>query len=180
MNFRIYVANLRAYTEGELIGEWIDLPMETEKLWSKLDSFLNDGEDEYAIHDYETDLGIRIKEYSSIDSLNDLAMELDLLSDEDLKIFAGAIEELGDDEYCIEQALAFLCNGEYAVHSDIHSYRDLGYYVMEELAGLKDWQIELLADSIDFDNLGRDHKGYSDITCFFVDDVGYVEFHGNV
>lgn len=180
MNFKVYVVNLREYNKGNSVGEWLELPMDTKELRKKLDSLLNYGEDDYAIHDYENDLGIRIEEYSSIDGLNNLAMELARLSDEELKIFTGAIKELGDDEYYIEQTLTFLGNGGYTVYSDIHSYEDLGYYVLEELACLKDWQIDLLADFIDFHNLGRDYKRFNDITCFFVDDVGYVEFHGYI
>ena len=57
----VYVANLGAYTRSELVGEWLSLPMDQEELTLEIKKILGNDE-EYAIHDYESDLGITISE----------------------------------------------------------------------------------------------------------------------
>lgn len=72
---KLYIANLGKYNEGELIGDWIELP----KTEAEIKQFLaekvglNEHCEECAIHDYETDLGLQIGEYDSIYKLNELA-----------------------------------------------------------------------------------------------------------
>jgi len=73
---RIYVANLRAYNEGELKGAWFDLPVEWEDVVQEV--FDEDELDEYgnpkgdfAIHDYE--LPFDISEHANLFVLNDIA-----------------------------------------------------------------------------------------------------------
>ena len=72
----IYLTNLGKYVEGSLIGEWIKLPVDKDKLQNVLDRIGIDGVqyEEYFISDYEALLGnLHISEYSSIQELNGLA-----------------------------------------------------------------------------------------------------------
>lgn len=76
---KIYIADLAAYNNGFLVGEWVDLTEVTtaEELQSKIDSILAHGtevcddqdypHEEYAIHDYEDAevVGGRVSEYDS-------------------------------------------------------------------------------------------------------------------
>src|SRR5690625_3604613 len=84
---RIYVANLRAYNEGYLKGEWFDLPVEWEDIVhtifdeDELDSSGNPKGD-HAIHDYE--LPFDISEWQSIADLNDMVDVLESVVDDNV------------------------------------------------------------------------------------------------
>ncbi len=111
-NIRIYIANLGKYNEGELVGEWIDLPATEEELEElfvriKVAHYDEDGEyvpyyeedgiiyEEVAIHDYETTIsGLNIGEWDNIDELNELAESLE---DADIEIIEAIIEATGCD-----------------------------------------------------------------------------------
>lgn len=62
--YRVYIADLESYNNGELEGIWIKLPMEYEELKEIIKY------NEYAIHDYE--LPFYISEYQNIYVLNSL------------------------------------------------------------------------------------------------------------
>lgn len=86
----VWIGNLGKYNEGELVGDWLKLPVSK----SELDNFLREKVglqitqeevekalekngvcyEEYMINDYETDLPIKISEYSNLKMLNLLAL----------------------------------------------------------------------------------------------------------
>ena len=86
----VWIGNLGKYNEGELIGEWLELPVSKKELNTFLKekvglqltqaevekALAEDGVcyEEYMINDYETDLPIRVSEYSNLMMLNLLAM----------------------------------------------------------------------------------------------------------
>lgn len=59
MNPRIYVANLEAYNNGHLIGEWIDAAQTKHQILAEIEDMLDGKGEEWAIHDYDDmpDLG---------------------------------------------------------------------------------------------------------------------------
>lgn len=177
MTFRLYIADLAAYNEGELKGEWIDLPMDTEDLNEVLARHSNNFKTDWAIHDYDNDLGLRIEEYADIHDLNELAASLESLSSEELRIFAAAIDELGDDEYTIAEVLAVLHNSDYSLHTDVLTMTDLGYYVVDEYVGLNAYQEMFLSGTIDYEEVGRSYFYNGTFTSLFVEGLGWVEFH---
>ena len=89
----VWIGNLGKYNEGELIGEWLELPVSKKELNTFLKekvglqltqaevekALAKDGVcyEEYMINDYETDLPIRVSEYSNLMMLNLLAMSSD-------------------------------------------------------------------------------------------------------
>jgi antirestriction protein len=78
---RVYVANIGKYNSGELIGGWIDLPATNNqiKTFLKHQVRLNSPcEDEYAIHDFESDFNLG--EYENLYDLNLLAIKLEQMS----------------------------------------------------------------------------------------------------
>ena len=95
----VWIGNLGKYNEGELVGEWLKLPVSKQEL----DTFLRekvglqltqeevdkalekDGVcyEEYMINDYETDLPIKISEYENLDNLNLLATIAENVNDMD-------------------------------------------------------------------------------------------------
>lgn len=53
----IYITNLGKYNEGELIGEWAELPVNEEELQEILNRIgINEEYEEYFITDFETDI----------------------------------------------------------------------------------------------------------------------------
>ena len=84
----VWVGNLGKYNEGELVGEWLKLPVSKQELdtflrekvglqltQAEVDKALEEEGvcyEEYMINDYETDLPIKISEYENLDNLNKL------------------------------------------------------------------------------------------------------------
>lgn len=94
MCIRIYVASLAKYNEGKLVGIWIDLP--AVDLWEQVEEML-DGDEEWAIHDYEAPFSI--SEYENLNRLNEAA-ELD--DDYDLPRLAYLVDEGCDLENALQ------------------------------------------------------------------------------
>ena len=77
---KVYVANLEAYNNGELRGEWF-----YPSIYDKPEDFeaavhvevLGNRDIDYAIHDYEDALGLRIGEYDSLRDVWSAAMALE-------------------------------------------------------------------------------------------------------
>ena len=91
----VYLTNLGKYVEGYLMGEWVKLPVDKDKLQDVLDRIGIDGVqyEEYFISDYEALLGnLHISEYSSIQELNELAEQLEGLADPDYEKLAAVLE----------------------------------------------------------------------------------------
>lgn len=71
---KIYVANLAKYNEGELVGEWFDLPVDKNEVFETIfepHELDENGQPlgDYAIHDYE--LPFEISEHENLDNLNE-------------------------------------------------------------------------------------------------------------
>jgi antirestriction protein len=77
---KIYVADLAAYNSGILHGVWIDdlvdLDAIHEKVTAMLESSPVDDSEEYAVHDHEGFGELTISEFSSITSINQVALFL--------------------------------------------------------------------------------------------------------
>ena len=74
----VYLTNLGKYNEGELVGKWIDLPIDEEELNKAFEDIgINDEYEEYFITDYESECGIKIGEYENIYKLNEKLQELE-------------------------------------------------------------------------------------------------------
>lgn len=107
---KVYIANLGKYNEGELVGEWFDLPVDMDEVYEivfephELDK---NGQPlgDYAIHDYE--LPFEISEHESIQNLNEVAeylQEFDsvepiLSGDYDIEDVINFAHELGKEEH---------------------------------------------------------------------------------
>lgn len=90
----IYLTNLGRYNEGVLMGEWVKLPIDKDKLQEVLDRIgINERYEEYFISDYETLFSnLHISEYSSIAELNELAERIDSLADCDYDKLGAVLE----------------------------------------------------------------------------------------
>ena len=105
MTMKIYLTNLGKYNEGELVGEWVSLPVDEEELNAVFDRIMICHDDkmyydevgcpyeEYFITDYECDF-CQIGEYEDLDSLNEMAEELESLDDDQEEIVKITENEL--------------------------------------------------------------------------------------
>lgn len=121
----IYVANLSKYNEGRLVGEWLELPMHEDNMNEILDKILGSDE-EYAIHDYECEINIEIKEYTNIFTLNETAERLE---DFDIDIVNALLEIYSD----IDEVIEVIENGDFIILNNIKNEENLGYAAIEEL-----------------------------------------------
>lgn len=95
---RIYIANLAAYNAGYLRGEWLDLPATDEEIAETLER-IGCGEHgaEYAIHDFESEYGLKADEYDNIFELNEQISGINELDDDDFNMFMAYLEAVSSD-----------------------------------------------------------------------------------
>lgn len=147
---KIYVTNLSKYNEGVLVGEWVSLPCEG--LEEVLDKISNNGNGELFISDYETDISnLKISEYDDILQLNEIAEEIDNLSDDEVIALQAYLEQYND----IEQALEEVHQGNYTIYYDCNDMSDVAYQVVND-CGLFDGVPEALKEYFDYEAYGRD------------------------
>lgn len=120
----IYLTNLGKYNEGELVGEWVQLPISNEELQKVFERIgINEEYEEYFITDYECDF-YEIGEYENIDTLNEIAEKIDNLDEEQEQVVKVLMSECGYDlddaiekeafgrDLGIEGSFHFLDNGD--------------------------------------------------------------------
>ena len=176
---KLYLANLGKYNEGILKGEWVELPLSETELeeamvnigvahYDKEGNFVpyvietdeNGYEyvyEEYAIHDYETDLNISISEYSSLNDLNTVAeivedFELDQVN----ALLDGGVIDMKD---LIEGDLEEIMQNYTFVELEptMNEEQEVGYaYVDEVCGGLECLSKEILERYFDYEAFGRD------------------------
>ena len=157
----VYITNLAKYNAGELVGQWVSLPLPLDELEEIINEILGDDE-EYFISDYECDF-MTINEYSDIYKLNELAERIDDLDEHD-QIKVKAILEWGAREN-VEEAINDL--NDFILYEDITSEEELAEYFLDEMEFDLPQIIEV---NINYVGLGRDLA----INGFF-SSYGYIE-----
>lgn len=151
---RVYVANLGKYNEGELVGEWLDLPASEEEIESLMKRIEVGGAyEEYAIHDYECDIdGVEISEYMPLDYANELAERLESIND--TEAFSALLDYHSG---FISDALDTYENGGYSYYSGVSNHEDLGQYLYDEdLLAPAFYDDQICPSYLDFEAIGRD------------------------
>jgi len=98
---RIYVADLEAYNNGRLVGEWLDLSdyNDADELMDAIQDVLKkSGGEEYAIHDYENFPSILYSEYMSRNDFQALydVMETAKRNDLPLEVVQDIVSQYGE------------------------------------------------------------------------------------
>ena len=90
---KVFLTDLASYNNGNLVGEWISLPMSEEELNSKLQEILELGSamdgygeahEEYFITDFECDY-MEIGEYENLEKLNEVAEAMAEIDEDGIK-----------------------------------------------------------------------------------------------
>lgn len=148
----IFITNLGKYNEGELIGEWVMLPISEEELKKVCERIgINEDYGEYFITDYECDF-MKIGEYESISSLNEIAEKISELDEEEKKVAKALISECS---YTIDEAIEKVNNGDYIIYYDCNDITDVAYQVVEECGYLNDVP-DTVTRYFDYESFGRD------------------------
>ena len=147
---RIFLTNLGKYNEGELVGEWVELPVSHEELQKVFERIgINEEYEEYFITDYECDL-YEVGEYENIDKLNDIAERIKELDEEKSKVVRALIQKLDYNE-----AIEKVNNGDYRIYYDCDDMADVAHQVAEE-CGYLDNVPDDVARYFDYESFGRD------------------------
>ena len=163
----IYLTNLGKYVEGCLMGEWVKLPVDKDKLQDVLDRIGIDRQqyEEYFISDYEALLGnLHISEYSSIQELNELAERLEDLADHEYEKLAAVLE--CESSMSIAEVLEIIDElDNFDLLEDVDNdealaayYIDNGYIFCDVPDNIKTY--------LDLDRLGRDIRLESTNVCY--------------
>lgn len=152
---RIFVTNLGKYNEGELIGEWLNLPATEEEIQQVMQKIGINGEYEEAFVTDSDGFGpIKVDENTPISKLNKIAEEIDGV---DLDIL-GAIMNAG---YTFEQALQLYADGDYTfieADSGGHGNKELALAYVEMIGGFSGLDTETKQNHFDYEQYGRDAK----------------------
>lgn len=143
---KIYVADLKAYNNGELKGDWFDLPADMDEIRETLFEKVDPNVDlkpiqHYAIHDYE--LPFEIEQYDNINVLNEMA---EIIQN------TNGYENIVSDSYNVSDAIEFARELGYAdgflddfvsedqMQESIREMIEAGEFqnVKASLAGIKD------------------------------------------
>lgn len=162
---RAFITNLGLYVEGELVGEWIDLPISIEALQEvKKRIRIDELHEEVFFTDYESDLtcfdASCLSEYESIAHLNSLAKKLNKVAELGLNEYVNACLEYGTT---LDQAIKLAEDGEVIFIGDdgeipLTKEEIIGQYYLE----LCDLDDETREQYIDFEAIGRDERlGYA-------------------
>jgi antirestriction protein len=134
---KVYVADLEAYNNGKLVGEWLDLSdyNDADELMDAIQDFLKtSGGGEYAIHDYENLPSSMYSEYMGKRDFEEIYQMIDLAKDNNLplEVAMEVVSQYGEsalDEYngVYDSAVDFA--EELSDDIGIQSFIDFTYYL---------------------------------------------------
>lgn len=163
MKFSIFLTNLGKYNEGQLVGEWVELPITSEELQAVMrrnQIGREFGYEEWFISDYDIDVsGVsdRLGEYENLQWLNYLAGCLDDLTDNELEQYEWALDMssyYADDVIGLINLTVNL--DKYQFYEGIHNDYDLGYYWIVESGCYNVEDFGMAANYFDYESFGRD------------------------
>lgn len=157
--FKAYITNLGKYNEGDLVGKWVEFPIEEDEFNEVLKSIgvseepNENGEyyEEWFVTDYDSPISIKdLGEYPSYEQLNDIGEKIE--NCDDLVALKNACEVVD-----FEEAAEGLEDGTIYFYPDINSDEDLGYYFVDNmLGGVENLSEDEIERYFDYESLGRD------------------------
>lgn len=151
-----FITNLGKYNEGYLIGEWIEFPIDDEELEKVFERIgINEEYEEYFFTDWECDFDTGFGEYVSVESVNELAEQLE---NADADIIQAYIEATG---YSLAEALDKVdCDDVMFYHN--MSLEDVAEQIIEEHYDLPEFALRYF----DYEAFARDlsFDGYIEVS----------------
>lgn len=160
---KAYITNLGKYSEGELVGEWLQFPATEEEIAAVLKRIgIGKEYEEYFVTDYAAEINLELGEFEILESLNEIAEKLEEYDPDTLNAAAqvwGIKEVLEHD------------HDSYMLLDGVTTEEELGYYYAE-VSGLLYNVPETVASYFDYEAYGRDISigANGDFT-----DLGWIE-----
>ena len=169
--FKAYITNLGKYNEGDLIGEWVEFPIDEDEFNEVLkrigisDQPDADGQiyEEWFVTDYECDLDAfnwqDLGEYPSYDDLQEFGELLESI--DDVEAVNNAYEVTGD----LQEAIDGLDSGRIMYYPGIDSLTDMAYELIDQMGGVEELGKDTQENYFDYEALGRDTRingGYTE------------------
>ena len=156
----LYIANLAEYVKGNLVGDWVSLPIEKSDFEDFLKTIGNP--EEIAVHDFENNSGlegVEIGEYMSLKELNELTERIENINIDEIYIVNALYEALED----FEQALDYYESDNYVYYGDM-TLEEIAQEHIEECYDIP----EVLKHYIDYSLYARDMdiEGYYHTTNY--------------
>lgn len=181
-SFEIFLTNLGKYNEGELVGEWLRLPVSREELSQSFSRIgigsvneLGHCYEEWFITDYEcpfSGLYELLGEYEDLNRLNYFAALLEGLPEADRKKLGAIMGSGCHSVHSLNELIQLILNLDcYELLEDIREESDLGYLYLQEHRTCSSCGNCPMASYIDCESLGRDLA--LDEDGYFTED-GYV------
>lgn len=104
--------------------------------------------------------------FSDLDAINEYLLN----GDGDLSLLNAVYECCSN----LDEAIKTVTDGDYSVYSDCDNDYDLGYYIIEEFYNDLTEKCGFIANYIDYEAVGRDHRLESNGTF---SDLGWVEVY---
>lgn len=187
----VWIGNLGKYNEGELVGEWLKLPVSKQELdtflrekvglqltQAEVDKALEEEGvcyEEYMINDYETDLPIKISEYENLENLNLLATIAENVNDMDaINAYVDSqgemtLEELANLMEQEDDIAYFRFSND---SSSMSAEEKMGYEMADATGLLSTLQKLQIEEFFDFEGYGSSWEN-GNITIL---DNGYIDF----
>lgn len=149
-----FITNLGKYNEGYLVGEWIEFPITEDELEAVFERIgINDEYEEYFFTDWECDFDAGFGEYESINSVNELAEELENV---DLEVVSAILEATG---YGLREAIDSV---DRAIFYENQTLEDVAYEIVQECYDLP----EIAQRYFDYEAFARDlgFDGYTEVS----------------
>lgn len=147
--FKAFITNLGKYNEGELIGEWVQFPIDKQSFDNILTKIgIGPEYEEWFVSDYDSEIDAYglLGEYPSYDQLNELG---ELSKDPD---FLAILEATGN----FEDAKNSYESGNYYLLPEIDNYTDLAYEYIDQMGGVETLDPTTIQQYFDYGLLGRD------------------------
>ena len=171
MKIEGYITNLGKYNEGQLIGKWIEFPIDEDDLKKALEEIgINEEYEEYFITDYENNI-FDFGEYTSIAEINETVEKYEeLCEDNDEEIVNALFNEYNnlDD---VENAFDNI-----KVYYNVDDMEDVAEQYVEETCMLENIPTDI-AKYFDYKKLGDNMeydgswiwfgKNYKNVICVF-------------
>lgn len=154
---KAYITNLGKYNEGDLIGEWVQFPIDSNDFNAVLDRIgISPEYEEWFVTDYDCNLTAfdwqDLGEYPSYDTLEQFG-EL-VASIDDVEAVDNVYEVTSD----LKEAIEGLENGSYQYYPGVKNNNDWGQYLVSEYYNddIASLGIDTIEQHFDYEALGRE------------------------
>ena len=154
--FKAYITNLGKYNEGELIGEWVQFPIDSDDFNTILNKIgISPEYEEWFVTDYDCNLNSfdwqDLGEYPSYDTLEQFG-EL-IASIDDVEAVDNVYEVTSD----LKDAIEGLEDGSYNYYSGISTNSDWGQFIVDNFyGGVENIDSDTIEKYFDYEALGRE------------------------